>query len=331
MIDSSQFHGITVRVFAAGAWVRWALLLVFGTVLFGLCWWLFLLDLQRSLSAQTSAVQAEQLQRTERLAKVQENAGRAGDEPTQRSFLAGLEDTYLASGPGVWLAVHQASRKHDLRMEHFKPGVTGSEKPYPEQRAALRLSGDFGALLAFTRTLAGSSSRIAIESFSLGVRQTGPGLVLEATLLSLHRPPTGVPAALPTVKATSPPPSFSTVGLPGSAGLAAPLPGAATNPFDGQRLAVLLAPVPVAAAPANALRNTPLSSMRMVGSVRTAEQWAAVVLINGSLHAVHVGDALGNARGHVAEIRADGLTVREPAVPGTPQGARVVPLPLGKN
>ena len=81
---------------------------------------------------------------------------------------------------------------------------------------------------------------------------------------------------------------------------------------------------------ARPLEALPLSGMRMVGSVRAGEQMAALVLAGGTLHTVRRGDKLGNARGQVAEIRQDGLTVQEPVAPGQTK-TRVVSMSLATD
>lgn len=364
MMDSGRLRSAAQGLVLAPVWLRLGLLLAFGAASAGLCWRLVLHDLDRQLSMQASAISLDQARLEGRRAELVRSQGQLAQAQRQKEQLAVLEAELASASQAqaIWAAVHRASRKHDLRMEHFKPGPIGAEKPYAEQRAALRLSGEFDGLLAFTRSLAseragGSGSTMAIESFSITAHPAGPsssagaGLVLEATLRSLYRPAmTAAPAGAATTAgspgqaaqaklATSDEtgPSRAAVAdspaallaLLARVGLAAQ-PGPVIDPFASERLAVLPVPQATPSVLAKPLQSAPLSSMRMVGSVRAGEQVAALLLVGGALHAVRVGDALGDGRGKVADIRTDGLTVDEPAGPGNTK-ARSVSLALVKE
>lgn len=354
---------MVIRLVGAPAWLRGLVLLLFGAAVAGLCWWLVLQDLQQSTRAKSPAKQVEQ-GRLEALQTAVENAqAQQALVAQQKQQLAKLESTLPAGddAQGAWSAVHEASRRHGLRMEQFKPGPIGTETPYPQQRAALRLTGNFDALLAFTHTLAEARSPVGIESYVLASQASqgvagGGSLVLEATLLSLHRPAANAePAAALAAKASTiaSRPTFEGQGpvggnpvnneAPARAQAAfAWLPSTPGDPFESQRLATW----PASTVVANALTSFPLSAMRMVGSVRAADPKAgltALVLIGGALHPARVGDPLGNARGRVSEIRSDGLTVLEsgslslPSLPGAKgspgaaQSARSVTLLVPKD
>ncbi len=329
----------------APGWIRLGLILVFGAAQIGLCWCLFLLDLQQTLSQQGPLQELAQARIAERLVETRRGEGGAVQARAEQEQLAELEGL-LAKTPGAqaaWASVHQASQQHGLRMENFKPGPVGSEQPYAEQRASVRLSGNFQNLLGFTRTLAEGNRSVAIESYSLSGGQTGQvgqvgqasqsvggggSLVLEAVFLCLHPPERAIPAAL--VPSAVPSLNAAVDGQGGQLSVQKGLQSAAADPFEGQRLAGLLPSSNTAAASVRALQVAPLSSMRMVGSVRQAERMAALLMINGTLHAVRVGDVLGSAHGQVMEIGPDQLTVREPSTPG--QGsARAVVLTLSKD
>lgn len=346
MIFPAHISRVTAGLAAAPRQLRFTLLLVWGLSWFGLCWWLFLHDLQVQVAGQAPAQALEQKRLDERQAVVQQGQAQLALAQDEKDQLAALEAA-LPGGPDSesgWAAVHQASRQHGLRMEHFKPGSIGTEKPYPEQRAALRLVGEFDALLAFTRSLA-SASPFAIESFSLvrrsDQRATGSlSLVLEATLLSLYRPPLAPSAVMPAGAALSAvltpvdrvrPSLAAAADLP-VAQPASPLslPGAPGDPFASERLAAIHVPHVLSSALADPLLTLPLSGMRMVGSLRMGEQLAALVMAGGTLHAVRVGDKLGNARGQVGEIRSDGLTIQEPGGSGLAK-ARAINLSLATN
>lgn len=358
----ARLNAILVSLASASGWLRCFFLLGFGAAAAGVCWWLVLQELQQSLPAQSSPDPVAQTRRMERQAAVQKAQSQLALGSLQKEQLATLESA-LPSGKnaqGAWAAVHQASRRHGLRMEQFKPGPVGSETPYPQQRAAVRLSGSFDALTAFTRTLAEARSPVGLESYVL-ISQTSAGgdgggsLILEATLLSLHQPARLAAPALATAFAagnSATPEGQGQLQLPGlekTAALArdsdsdsSPLPAVAPfarppgkpgDPFESQRLSA----APADSGATTALNSLPLSAVRMVGSVRAADQTAALpaltalVLIGGTLHAVRVGDALGNARGRVAEIRVDGLTVREPGSPGTAQASAATTLWIAKD
>lgn len=360
MMVPSRLSAVFVGLVCGPVWWRGTVLLMFGAALAGLCWWLVLLDLQQSMPAKSTARQVEEARLIERRVAVQKAQAQQASVTQQKEQLAALESALPAGddAQGAWAAVHEASRQHGLRMEQFKPGPVGSETPYPQQRATLRLSGSFDALLALAQTLAETSSAVSLESYGL-VSQASPGvlanssagsgsLVLEATLLSLHRlAPKAVPAAVMASaalgsEASRAPPAVrvqntadldrASIDAPPAAAVLSPeLPRTPGDPFESRRLASLPASEPGAL---NTLSSLPLSAMRMVGSVRAANPSAdltALVSMGGSLHAVRVGDALGNARGRVAEIRADGLTVREPGSPGSAQPARIANLLIAKD
>lgn len=361
MIVPPRLSALLVRLVGGPVWWRGLALLMFGAALAGLCWWFVLQDLQQAMPAKSTARQVEEARLIERRAALQKAQAQMASVAQQKEQLAALESA-LPGGHdarGAWAAVHEASRRHGLRMEQFKPGPVGSETPYPQQRAALRLSGSFDALLGLAQTLAETSSAASLESYllvspsSTGVLANSDGagsrsLVLEATLLSLHRP---APKAAPAAAMASAAPGSAAAGGPGAlrmtntttrvpasidapppaAVLSARLPSTTGDPFESRRLASLPASEPGAVI---ALTSLPLSAMRMVGSVRAADPsvaLTALVWIGGTLHAVRVGDALGNARGRVAEIRVDGLTVREPSLPGTAQPARIATLLIAKD
>lgn len=360
MTSAARFRSAAVGLVNASIAIRLGLLLAFSAALAGLCWQLVLQDLHAQLSAQGSAQALKKLRLAERRAEVRRSQAQLTQAQQEKEQIAALEAALPSASQAhaAWAAVHRASRKHALRMELFKPGPVGTEEPYPEQRAVLRLSGDFEALQAFTRTLADDST-VAIDSFSLAGRPlgqsstVGPALVLEATLLSLHRPAAGaVPAALPAVVAAgagastgqAAPAMLAPVDQAGrirsvaddssaarlAPGVPAALSGSGIDPFASERLTSLPVPDATSSALTKPLHAFPLSSMRMVGSVRAGEQVAALLLVGGALHAVRQGDGLGNGRGKVAEIRQDGLTVIEP--PGAGQSkVRSLTLPLAKD
>ena len=354
----------SVRRLALGpGWVRYGVLLGWGVVLSLASWWLLLEDLQQNLSPNGAVQQIEAAKQAERVAAVQKGEQRlalAREQQLRLSVLAAALPS-ANDAQSAWATVHQASRKHGLRMELFKPGPVGSEKPYPQQRANLRVSGNFQDVLSFTRTLALAGKPVAFESFSVagGVRDLeGPGnnrLVLEAVLLSLHQPAV-IPVTAPTAPtAPTESPTASMVPLawaPSLPSVAAPTviaPMASTvqpillggDPFESRRLSdasssaapALAASMAAAevATPAQALHSSPLASMRLVGSVQSAGQKTALVMAGGMLHSLRVGDALGNARGRVVDIRAGELTVQEPSGEGAAQPGRVVVLSLSKD
>lgn len=355
MTVSPRLNAMAVRLVFAPGWLRCMVLLAFGMVLTGLCWWLVLQELHQSLPEKSPAL-AEETRLVERRAALQKAQGELALVKAQREQLTLLENELPASADAqsAWATVHQASQRHGLRMAHFKPGPVGSQTPYPQQRASLRLSGSFDALLAFARTLAEAGSPVGIESYvlssqkaspsALGVGDRGGSLTLEATLLSLLQPaPAATPAAV-TAAMTAPATEVAT-GLARAVASAPPFASALSqpsgafgdpsgDPFESGRLAA--SPASGAGA-ANALHSQPLSAMRVVGSVGAADPTSvstaptAVVLVGGTLYAVRVGDALGNAGGRVAEIRADGLTVREPGSPVTAQAVRAATLLIAKD
>jgi Tfp pilus assembly protein PilO len=336
MIAAPWLNAIVSRLVGAPGWFRCLVLLMLGAALAGLCWWLVLQELQQSMPAKSPARKVEEGRLIERQSAVQKAEHQRAQVHLEKEQLTALESVLPAGddAQSAWAAVHQASRRHGLRMEQFKPGPVGSETPYPQQRAALRLSGSFGALLAFTRTLAEAGSPVSLESYFLvspagaaaAAGSDGRGnLILEATLLSLHRPaPTAAPAVAAALATASSAAAERSKAPPALQVVSAPLPGAPRDPFESQRLT----PSPASdSAAVNALNSLPLSAMRMVGSVRAADPgkaFTALVLVGGTLYPVRLGDALGNARGRVAEIRADGLTVREPSSPGPPGTAQAV-------
>lgn len=345
------------RLVRGPRWLCYGALLVWGGALSLAVWWLLLQDLQQTLSPDGPARQAEATRHAERLVAVRQGEQRLAVARAQQAQLSELETALpeVSEVQSAWAAVHQASRKHGLRMELFKPGPVGSEKPYPQQRALLRLSGSFDDLLGFTQTLATSGKAVAFESFSVAGSPRTPEatgnsmLILEAVLLSLHQPVATPAAAVSAAFAAPIIPVASGASLPSAAAQVVIAPTAPItqpsvsggDPFETGRLSVLpswAASLQAAstgtaagATPALALQTSPLSSMRLMGSVQSAGQMTALVTAGGMLHAVRVGDALGNSRGQVAEIRASEITVREPRGAGAAQPARVVVLSLSKD
>ncbi len=336
------FQALHARAADGPVSLRWGLLVLAAAMQLGLFWWLLVHDLQQALSLADQARQRDETSLTARSAALARGQSMALENQLQKDRLSALEEALpgVADGASVWAGVHEASRRHQLRMALFKPGPVGSEAPYPEQRAQLRLIGSFSDLLAFSQTLAGGPSRIALDGFSLSADSSNSGsVVLEATLLSLKRPlasrpltpsiPSEVGAPLPkSVPATQASIQASLVTLQPAGG------GGPPDPFDKQRLAITASAASAAlasAVPPSALQAAALSTMRMVGSVRAGDRLAALVMINGVLHAVRVGDAVGNSGGHVVQIQMEALTVREPAAPRTGQAARLVTLSLAKD
>lgn len=338
------------RLVQGPGWLRYGAVLLWGASLGFLSWWLLLQELQLSLSSQGSAQQADATQQAERDAAMQQVERQRALVRAQKNELIALEAALpdASEVQDAWATVHQASRKHGLRMEFFKPGPMGSEKPYPQQRASLRLSGSFEALLAFTRTLAVASTPVTIESFSLVSNPSGADsgnslLFFEAVMLSLHQPAAASSANTRAVPLDAVPSPL----LGAAAGTAMPVvmaqdsgrPGASSDPFESQRLVgspqsagpVSASPSASTATPAHALKIAPLASMRLMGSVQSAGKMTALVMAGGMLHAVRVGDALGNARGQVTDIRADAITVREFSRAGATESPREVILSLAKN
>ncbi len=341
----SRLRAAADRVVSAPTWIRYGLLFAFGACQFALGWWLLVQDLQQSVAAQGPLQELEQTRLAERLAGLRRAERDAALSRLQQDQLAGLESELpdASAATSSWARVHQASEQHGLRMALFKPGPLGVEQPYPEQRATVRLSGSFAALLGFAQALAQGKGPVAIESFSLtgGQGQGGPNaavngpLVLEAVLLSLHQPartataPSASASAAPSASASAP-----GTGPPATAAssVLAPMAGVTTDPFESQRmLASTASTLTASSAAGQALRAAPLSTMRMVGSVRAAEQSIALLMVSGTLHAVRVGDALGNAHGRVAAILADRITVNEPVTRGPDQTVRPVVLLLAKD
>jgi type IV pilus assembly protein PilP len=100
------------------------------------------------------------------------------------------------------------------------------------------------------------------------------------------------------------------------------------DPFDPRRLA---GPPQerMAASPDQPLAARPLSSLRMVGSLRRGDEVVALVQADQQVYQVPVGAVLGMDRARVLRISEDGITLRV-ALRG-PQGeplARTLTLPL---
>lgn len=101
-----------------------------------------------------------------------------------------------------------------------------------------------------------------------------------------------------------------------------------SDPFDARRLA---GPPQerLAASPDQPLTARPLSSLRMVGSLRRGDEVVALLQADQQVYQVPVGAVLGTGRARVLRISEDGITLRV-ALPG-PQGeqlARTLTLPL---
>lgn len=346
---------VVSRLMDAPAWRRHGALLLLAAVASGLCWWLTLRDLQAAVKAADMARELDVVRLGERVAADRRVDSAAALDASQHGLLADLERSLVSesTGSAVWASVHSASRQHALRMALFKPGSVGTEKPYPAQRAQLRLIGSFEALLGFTRDLAADGGLVALESFALtpylaangAALGTGPepgleaglpdnSLVLDATLLALHRPQAPGLADNDAVKTSARPPAAQrpqeapAAATPDSARSALP-PGVWGDPFRSQRLFL---PPAANADPPSGLQALPLTSVRMVGSVQTPGRVVALVQLAGQLHAVGVGDGLGNGRGRVVEIHADRLTVQEPGGSGAPgTSGRSVTLLLAKE
>lgn len=354
---SPGLQDLLSRLMESPAWLRHGILILLAALVSGLVWWLTLRDLQASVKAAEVARQLDVVRLGDMAATSRRLESEVSVDGSQHARLTHLERSLVSASAGsaVWTPVHSASRHHALRMALFKPGPLGTEKPYPAQRAQLRLVGNFEALLGFARDLASEGSWVAIESFALTPQPaataiattagtltgTGPGagasspdtsLVLDATLLTLHRPlPSGLSdsdpfrASAPLGAALAQP--GTAAARPGLTRSAAPA-GAWSDPFQSQRL---LLPAAASTELASGLQSSPLSSVRMVGSVQTPGRVAALVQVAGQLHAVDVGDALGNGRGRVVEILADRLTVREPGSGSAAAAGRSVTLLLAKE
>lgn len=106
--------------------------------------------------------------------------------------------------------------------------------------------------------------------------------------------------------------------------------GAGGDPFDTRRLSGL--PPMQRPTPARAdqpLEARPLSSLRMVGSLRRGDEVVALVQADLQVYQVPVGTVLGTNRARVLRISEDGITLRE-AQRG-PQGeplVRTLTLPM---
>ncbi|WP_165493151.1 pilus assembly protein PilP [Hylemonella gracilis] len=104
----------------------------------------------------------------------------------------------------------------------------------------------------------------------------------------------------------------------------------AEDPFDPRRLSGSQPLQQQAAARTDQpLEARPLSSLRMVGSLRQGDQVVALVQADLQVYQVPVGAVLGSNRARVLRISEDGITLRE-ALRG-PQGeplARVLTLPM---
>jgi type IV pilus assembly protein PilP len=100
------------------------------------------------------------------------------------------------------------------------------------------------------------------------------------------------------------------------------------DPFDPRRLAGP-SQERMAASPDQPLAARPLSSLRMVGSLRRGDEVVALVQADQQVYQVPVGAVLGMDRARVLRISEDGITLRV-ALRG-PQGeplARTLILPL---
>lgn len=100
------------------------------------------------------------------------------------------------------------------------------------------------------------------------------------------------------------------------------------DPFDARRLS---GPPQqrMAASPDQPLAARPLSSLRMVGSLRRGDEVVALLQADQQVYQVPVGAVLGTDRARVLRISEDGITLRV-ALPGA-QGeplARTFTLPL---
>jgi type IV pilus assembly protein PilOP len=353
MSRGASIRVLVGRLVLGPVWLRYGVLLVWGAALSLVIWWLLLQDLQQALPPDGPSREAEATKQAKRLAAVQqEGEQRMAAARAQQAQLSALEAALPAVSElqSALAAVHQASRKHGLRMELFKPGPVGSEKPYPQQRAILRLSGSFDDVLGFTRTLAVTGAPVALESFSLmgsplHVQSTSSNLTLDAILLSLHQPAASVPVVAPAPLTASAAFTASIIPAASAASTASTAPAitqlnaSGGDPFERGRLSALPSLASstgsdtrgIPATPAQVLQTSALASMRLMGSVQSAGKMTALVMAGGMLHAVRLGDALGNARGLVTEIRASDITVREPGGAGAAQPPRVVVLSLSKD
>ena len=106
---------------------------------------------------------------------------------------------------------------------------------------------------------------------------------------------------------------------------------AGRDPFDVQRLSggQAVSPASVPARPGFPLEVHPLSSLRMVGSLRQGEEVVALIQADVQIYQVPVGASLGASRAKVLRISEAGVVMRE--IVRGPEGqavARTVTLPL---
>lgn len=205
-----------------------------------------------------------------------------------------------AAGPALWLQVEAASLAQGLKVESFQPVAPVVLPDRVEQSATLRLKGRYAQLVGWANALAAESPAVGLSRLSLQMGSDGL-LQAEAVLVRYQR----LSPASTQPQASRPTPSSAAARLASTANI--------PDPFA----APLVRPDPAPAVPPSASRRPdplqawPLADLRLVGILQQQGQAVALVQVAGRVHAVRVGDGLGQNQGEVVQIDDGGLVLRE--------------------
>ncbi|MDF3822807.1 pilus assembly protein PilP [Leptospira sp. 96542] len=239
--------------------------------------------------------------------------------------------------------IHRAAQRPGLRFELFRPGAPVTRPHHVELPFTLRVIGNYRDLHAFVANVAALAQVVTVDRLTLLARggETGDAGSEATGLLALDvvaRACRSLPAQAQATVATAPAPAPAPASVPALAEPAMPAPVvpapagwlAGGDPFDPRRLSgAPSAQPPMPARVDQPLEARPLSSLRMVGSLRRGEDVVALVQADLRIYQVPVGAVLGQHRARVLRISEDGITLRESVpVPGGPPLGRTLTMPL---
>ena len=210
-------------------------------------------------------------------------------------------------------AIHEAARSRGLQSVLFKPGAPQPQAHYVALPLAIELRGGFHAMGQLLADLARLPRIVTVHGLTLTTDKDG-ALLLDAVLRAYRLPDAAERAAQ---TAASPPLPTSTMAWHRAAAFM-------PRPYDAAALADPFGMLPVAPQavpggvagpdvrrPREPLESVALSAISMVGSVRQGGRLSALLLAGQRVHAVAVGQHLGQDHGVVTDISEQALQYRE--------------------
>jgi Tfp pilus assembly protein PilO len=189
--DGSGFDG-SGRFDACLLWPLWRRQLMYAVAclaVFGLLWLLFFSALRLALA---DAEKSQQGLRAELTAKLLRAATLPLVQAQQAQLAAGLRllENKLP-GPQDMAAlcsdISRAGRARKLRFELLRPADIGPQRPYAQQRIAVRVAGRYQDLAGFAADMAELGGLLSIQSFTLRPGLDG-ALLLDASLRTVRLP-----------------------------------------------------------------------------------------------------------------------------------------------